>query len=56
MAELWRGSRQQFLQPVHRMIGDTLEHLAQIQFRIKSVELRGAEQAIDRSSPFAPGI
>ena len=47
---------QQFLQPVHGVIGDVLEHMPQIELRIKSVEFRGAEQAIDRSSAFAASI
>jgi hypothetical protein len=45
-----------FLQPVHGMIGDALEHVTQIEFRVKSVELRAAEQAVDRSSTLAASI
>jgi hypothetical protein len=38
------------------VIGDACEHVTQIEFRIKSVELRGTEQAVNRSSSFAASI
>ena len=38
------------------MIGDAFEHVAQIEFRIESVQLCGAEQAVDRSSAFAASV
>ncbi len=47
---------QQFPQTIDWMIGDALEDVAQIEFRIESMELRGAEQAIDRSSAFAASV
>ena len=44
---------QKFLQAIHRMVGDAIEHVTQVQFRIDTVELRGAKQRVDRSSTFA---
>ena len=38
------------------MLGDALEHVAQIGFGIEAIELRGAEQRVDRRGAFAAGI
>jgi integrase len=40
---------QKFVDAVDRMIGDALQDMSQIEFRIKAVELRGAEQGVDSS-------
>lgn len=38
----WKGGHQvpgqEFLKPVDRMFGDALQNMAQVEFRIKSVE------------------
>ena len=48
--------RQQFLDTVHRMIGDALQDVAQIEFRIETVEFGRAEQAVNGRGAFAAGI
>jgi hypothetical protein len=40
---------QEFLESVDRMIGDAFEHVAQVEFRIKPVELRRTKQRVDSS-------
>ena len=47
---------QEFVDAVDRMIGDALQDMSQIEFRIKAVELRGAEQGVDSSRAFASSI
>lgn len=47
---------QEFVDPVDRMLGNLLEDATQVSFRIKAVELRRANQAIDRRGAFAAGI
>ena len=47
---------QEFLEPVHWMFCDAFEHVAQVEFRVESVELRRTEQAVDGRSTLAAGI
>ena len=41
---------------VDRMIGDALQDVAQIEFRIETVKLGRAEQAVNGRCAFAAGI
>ena len=47
---------QEFVDAVDRMIGDALQDMAQIEFRIKSVKLGSTEQCIDRRRTFAARV
>jgi hypothetical protein len=47
---------QQLLDPVDRMIGDAPHYARQIPFRVDPVQLRRANQAVDRRRPLAAGI
>ena len=38
------------------MVGNALQHRAQVGFRIKTIQFGRADQAIDRRGPFAAGI
>ena len=38
------------------MVGNALQHLAQIRLRVQAVQFRRADQAIDGGTPFAAGI
>ena len=48
--------RQQLLDAVDGMIGDAFEHVAQIEFWIKAIQLGCAQESIDRSRAFSAGI
>ena len=48
--------RQKFLNAIDGMLGDALQHLAQIGFRVETVQFGRANQAIDCGSAFATGI
>ena len=39
---------QEFFDPVDRVLADALEHVAQVRFGVDIVELRRADQAVDR--------
>ena len=45
--------RQQFFDAVDGMVGNALQHIAQIGFGIEAVELGRAEQAIEDCRPLA---
>ena len=47
------GPRQQFVDPIDRVLGDALEHVAQVGLEVEAVELRGAEQGVDRGGALA---
>ena len=47
---------QQFLDATDRVIGDALNNVAQIRFRVEAIELGGADQAVDAGGAFAAGI
>ena len=47
---------QQSLKLVDRMVGDAFEDMAQVEFRVESVELRRTEQAVDGRSTLATGV
>src|ERR1700761_578574 len=47
---------QEFLEPVHGMFCDAFEHVAQVEFRVESVELRRTEQGVDSSSTLATSV
>ena len=47
---------QQFFDPVDRMIGDAPHHARQLCFRVDPVQLRRADQTVDRRRPLAAGI
>ena len=47
---------QQSLKLVDRMVGDALEDMAQVEFRVESVELRRTEQAVDGRSTLSTGV
>jgi hypothetical protein len=38
---------------VHRMVGDPVEHGAQLRFGIEVIELGGADEAVHRSRPLS---
>jgi hypothetical protein len=48
--------RQKFLNTVHRVIGDALQDMSQIELRIEMVEFGRAEQAVNSRCAFAAGI
>jgi hypothetical protein len=47
---------QQLLDAVNGVVGNALQDLAQIRFRIQAVQFGGADQAVDGGSPLAPRI
>jgi hypothetical protein len=47
---------QEFVDTADWMIGDALEEMAQIEFRIDTVKLGRAEQAVNGRCAFAAGI
>jgi hypothetical protein len=47
---------QQLVDAVDGMIGDALEHMAQIEFRIEAIQLGCAQKSINRSRAFSAGI
>lgn len=48
--------RQQFLDAVDRMIGDALEHVAQIRLGVQPIEFGRLHQAVDRRGALATGV
>src|SRR5579862_181716 len=48
--------RQQLVDAVDWMLGDPLEHMAQVEIGIHPIEQRRTDQAIDVSGALAPGI
>ena len=44
---------QQFIDPMDRVIGQTFDAVAQVGLDVETIELRGAEQAVDRGGAFA---
>jgi len=48
--------RQQFLDSVDGMVGDALQDLAKISFRVEAVQFGRADQTVDGGSPFPTGI
>ena len=48
--------RQEFLNSVDWMVRYPCQHLAQVGFRVKPVQLRRAEQAVKRCGPLPTGI
>ena len=54
--ERFEVPRQQLVDAVDRMLGDAREHVAEKRLGVVSVELRRAEQAIDRRGLFASGV
>lgn len=48
--------RQQLLDAIDRMLGDTLDHIAQVRLGIDAVELGRTDQAVDRGGTLAAGI
>jgi hypothetical protein len=47
---------QQLCDAVHRMVGDALQHLAQVGLGIEAVQLGGSEQAIESRGSFPTGV
>jgi hypothetical protein len=47
---------QQLVDAVDGMIGDALEHMAQIEFRIEAIQLGCTQKGINRSRAFSAGI
>ena len=47
---------QEFFDSVDRVLADALEHVAQVRFGVDIVELRRADQAVDRGRALASGI
>src|SRR5271155_2033793 len=47
---------QEILDAVDRMIGDAGQHISEIRFGIETVELGGADQAVDRGGTLTAGI
>src|SRR4051794_35572626 len=47
---------QEFFDAVDRVLADAFEHVAQVRFGVDIVELRGADQAVDRGRALASGI
>jgi len=45
----------QFVDPVYRMVGDSVQDLSEIAFRVESVEFRRPDERVDGGSPFAAG-
>src|SRR5262245_32107598 len=50
------GPWQQFFDAIDRVIGDVLDDVAQVGFRIHTVELGRSDQAVDRGSTSTAGI
>jgi hypothetical protein len=48
--------RQQFVDAVDGMVGDTRQHLVQIGFGIETIELRRTDQTVDRRGALAASI
>jgi hypothetical protein len=48
--------RQQFVDAVDGMVGDTRQHLAQIGFGIETIEFRRTDQAVDGSGAFSTRV
>ena len=47
---------QEGVNPVDRMVGDVGQHMAQPGFGVDTIELGGADQRVDRRSPFAATV
>ena len=47
---------QKLVDSVDGTIGDALEHMAQVEFRIDALQFGGAEQTVDRSRTLSIGI
>ena len=54
--DLGEVPRQQFTDPFDRMIGDTFQYMAHVEFRIEAVEFGCSQQSIDRSRAFSSSI
>jgi hypothetical protein len=48
--------RQQFVDPIDRVVGDALQHVGQIGLRVQVVELGRTHEAVNRSRSFSAGI
>ena len=48
--------RQELIDPIDRMFGDALEHVAQIRLRVDVVQLRGADERVDRSGACSASV
>ncbi len=47
---------QKLVDAVDGMVGDTFEHMTEIEFRVDAVQFGRAQQSIDRSRAFSSGI
>ena len=48
--------RQQFIDAIDRVLGDTFEHAPQVGFRIDVIEFGRADQRVDASGALAAGV